>query len=99
MAEERDERTDEQSDITSTLKRLATVDKRMLITWPGQIEIHVNVQDARAAQLLLDLMDKGPITVGEAENILLAAIWWIHFYGSAVIVAEDDATTPPPAEG
>lgn len=63
------------------LERLAAIKESSTITLsPGPFVARVGKYDAIAARLLFWLTEQNPeITVGEIEEVLLAALWWQTF--------------------
>lgn len=65
--------------------------KTTLILSPGPFKLRVGRCDAEAAKLLLWLQEGLPdgTTLGELEEVLLAALWWTQFWASLSTEAND----------
>ncbi len=56
---------------------------------PGPIEVKCGLQDARAAELLLWILERWPeLKMRETMSTLHSAIWWLIFFSSNPSVEE-----------
>ncbi len=64
---------------------------------PGPMSIRVGACDVWAVRLLLWLQEQTPgsLTFGELEDVLLAALWWLHFWGAQYEEPESPADADP----
>ena len=63
---------------------------------PGPFSIRVNESDARAAGVLMILINEG-FSVGEIEDVLLNALFWLRWIASVLLpTLNDDATQAHP---
>jgi len=70
---------------------------------PGPMSIRIGVCDVWAVRLLLWLQEQMPadvfhphsLTFGELEDVLLAALWWFHFWGAQYEEPESPADADP----
>lgn len=55
---------------------------KVLTISPGPIELYIGKQDVLAAKLTLWIEEQLPedATFGDLEDVLLAALWWSHFW-------------------
>lgn len=76
-------------------KRLEEVESGnvMLTLSPGPFSLRVGKCDVYAAKLLLWLQGEmlDDVTFGEFEDVLIAAIWWLHFWAAQIEEANDEA--------
>lgn len=58
--------------------------KNELTLSPGPMPLMIGEQDVYAARLILWLLDQMPddVTFGEVEDIVIAALWWLHFWAA-----------------
>ena len=66
---------------------------------PGPMSIRIGVCDVWAVRLLLWLQEQMPdsLTFDELEDVLLAALWWFHFWGAQYEEPESPAGADPEA--
>ena len=66
--------------------------KTTLTLSPGPFSLRVGKSDVQAAKLLLWLQEEMPddVTFGEFEDVLIAAIWWVHFLASQFEEVSDE---------
>jgi len=64
---------------------------------PGPMSIRIGVCDVWAVRLLLWLQEQMPdsLTFDELEDVLLAALWWFHFWGAQYEEPESPADADP----
>jgi len=69
---------------TEILKRIQAMSEPGTMSLsPGPFKIRIDVQDARAAELMEWMTERWPeLTLGETEDVLAAAIWWTTFLAS-----------------
>ncbi len=69
--------------LSEVLKGLQAIKEPTEVTLsPGPFTANCNWQDAVAAKLLMWLFHKMPedATYGEAERVLMSALWWLQFF-------------------